>query len=62
MVVDSLLQVAKNQVGFCSWSTGFIATTTSLWDQTRRDPQTACIYLMNIGEWELAEWVMDNLL
>jgi succinate dehydrogenase flavin-adding protein (antitoxin of CptAB toxin-antitoxin module) len=53
---------ASLDVGYTSFTDGFVPTRTNLFDEVRKDPQAVCNRLMNNEDWELAEWVMDNFL
>ncbi len=47
-------------VGCYSFASGFVALRTNLFDEIRRNPEAVCARLMNLGQWELAEWVIDE--
>jgi len=46
-------------VGYTSFADGFVPLRANLFDEVRENPQAVCARLMNCGEWQLAEWVMD---
>lgn len=62
MLIDQVLVTVAFGGGFLSWSTGFIPAKQSLYDELRKCPEAVFNLLCNKGEWELAEWVMDNFL
>ncbi len=54
--------ITRTVVGHASWTTGFVACTTNLFDEVRKNPLAVFNRLCRHGEWKLAEWVLDNFL
>jgi len=62
MIVDATQRTIILVVGYQSWSDGFVSMTTSMFDELRQNPEAVFNRLCNSGQFELAEWVMDNFL
>lgn len=49
-------------VGFESWTTGFVCLRTTLFEEVRKHPLAVFNRLCRNGQWDAAEWVLDNFL
>ncbi len=58
--MEQLLRAVPQDVGVFSFADGFTAARTSLFDELRQNPTAVFNRLCNTGNWDQAEWVMDN--
>ena len=60
MLIDQLMTTTAFHVGHASWSLGFVPARQSLFEEVRKCPEAVISRLMEKGEWDLAELLIDN--
>lgn len=61
-LIDLIVETEVDEVGFSSWTTGFVCHRSILFDELKKHPEAVFNRLCNKDRWELAEMVFDHYL